>query len=82
MTDITKYEPGMFCWVELATSDDAAAKSYTRLLSLANAEDAGDLGTAMFRIAEVQNTADAYRRLVIAHPSHPLADEAVKPAMA
>jgi hypothetical protein len=28
MTDITKYEPGMFCWVELATSHDAAAKSY------------------------------------------------------
>lgn len=28
MTDMTKYEPGMFCWVELATSDGAAAKKY------------------------------------------------------
>jgi hypothetical protein len=28
MTEITKYEPGMFCWVELATSDGAAAKKF------------------------------------------------------
>ena len=28
MTEITKYEPGMFCWIELATSDGAAAKSF------------------------------------------------------
>jgi soluble lytic murein transglycosylase len=55
---------------------DAAAKQYARLLSVANAEEAGDLGTAMFRIAEVKHTAEAYRALVIAHPSHPLAAEA------
>ncbi|MEO6777711.1 MAG: transglycosylase SLT domain-containing protein [Kofleriaceae bacterium] len=54
----------------------AAAAQYTRLLAVANAEDAGDLGTAMFRIAEVKHTAAAYRALVIAHPSHPLAAEA------
>jgi len=54
----------------------AASAQYTRLLSVTNAADAGDLGTAMFRIAEVAQTAEAYRALVIAHPSHPLADEA------
>ena len=53
---------------------DGAVKQYTRLIATANAEDAGDLGTAMFRIAEVANTAAAYRTLVIAHPSHPLAE--------
>jgi soluble lytic murein transglycosylase len=61
---------------------DAAVKTYSRLLSVGNAEDAGDLGTAMFRIAEVQHTADAYRKLVIAHPSHPLAEEAEQKMLA
>jgi predicted enzyme related to lactoylglutathione lyase len=28
MTEISKFEPGMFCWVELATNDGAAAKSF------------------------------------------------------
>jgi predicted enzyme related to lactoylglutathione lyase len=28
MPVIEKYEPGMFCWVELATNDAAAAKSF------------------------------------------------------
>jgi predicted enzyme related to lactoylglutathione lyase len=28
MPVIEKYEPGMFCWIELATSDAAAAKSF------------------------------------------------------
>ncbi|HET9991724.1 MAG TPA: transglycosylase SLT domain-containing protein [Kofleriaceae bacterium] len=55
---------------------DAAAKQYARLPAVANAEEAGDLGTAMFRIAEVKQTAEAYRTLLIAHPSHPLAAEA------
>lgn len=32
MTEMTRYEPGTFCWVELATSDGSAAKSfYTNL---------------------------------------------------
>ena len=28
MPVIEKYEPGMFCWIELATNDAAAAKSF------------------------------------------------------
>src|SRR3954463_10960483 len=28
MPVIEKYEPGMFCWIELTTSDAAAAKSF------------------------------------------------------
>ena len=28
MQEVTKYEPGTFCWVELATSDSAAAKNF------------------------------------------------------
>ena len=28
MQEVTKYEPGTFCWVELATSDSAAAKTF------------------------------------------------------
>lgn len=60
----------------LAGDRQAAATQYARLIAVARAEDAGDLGTAMFRIAEVEHTADAYRALVIAHPSHPLAADA------
>ena len=60
----------------LAGDRQTAVAQYTRLLAVTNAEDAGDLGTAMFRIAEVKQTAEAYRALLIAHPSHPLADEA------
>ena len=57
----------------LAGDRATAIQKYEALLGVANAEDAGDLGTAMYRIAEVMQTADAYRALVIAHPSHPLA---------
>jgi soluble lytic murein transglycosylase len=53
-----------------------AAARYAKLIKAATAEDDGDVGTAMFRIAEVANTADAYRALVVAHPSHPLAERA------
>jgi len=28
MPVIEKYDPGMFCWIELATNDAAAAKSF------------------------------------------------------
>jgi uncharacterized protein len=28
MTEVTKHEPGMFCWVELATKDGPAAKKF------------------------------------------------------
>ncbi len=51
-----------------------AATQYEHLIATANAEEAGDIGTAMFRIAEVKQTAAAYRTLAIAHPSHPLAE--------
>ncbi len=60
----------------LAGDRAGAAAQYTRLVGAPNAEDAGDLGTAMFRIAEQKQTAEAYRALVLAHPSHPLAAEA------
>ena len=55
---------------------DAAAKQYAHLIALPDADASGDLGTAMFRIAEVKHTAEAYRALAIAHPSHPLAEAA------
>jgi soluble lytic murein transglycosylase len=50
-----------------------AAARYAKLITTATAEDDGDVGTAMFRIAEVAHTADAYHALAVAHPSHPLA---------
>lgn len=32
MTEYTEHEPGMFCWVELATTDAAGAREfYTEL---------------------------------------------------
>jgi soluble lytic murein transglycosylase len=55
---------------------DAAAKAYGKLIKAANADELGDVGTAMFRIAEAKPSAAAYRAMVIAHPAHPLADEA------
>lgn len=32
MTEVSKYEPGMFCWVELATKDGGAAKNFYKSL--------------------------------------------------
>ena len=54
----------------------AAAKAYGALIKQTGAEDVGDVGTAMWRIAEAKPSAAAYRALVIAHPSHPLAERA------
>jgi len=54
----------------------AAAKAYGKLIKETGAEDVGDVGTAMWRIAEANPTAAAYRALVIAHPAHPLAERA------
>jgi soluble lytic murein transglycosylase len=54
----------------------AAAKAYGHLIAMKNAEDVGDIGTAMWRIAEARATPAAYRALVIAHPAHPMADRA------
>src|SRR3569623_2764905 len=54
----------------------AAARAYAALIKVDGAEDVGDVGTAMWRIAEAKPTAAAYRALVIAHPAHPLAERA------
>jgi soluble lytic murein transglycosylase len=57
----------------------AAAKSYAKLVAQPTAGDAGDVGTAMYRIAETRTGADAlaaYRAFVVAHPAHPLAPHA------
>jgi soluble lytic murein transglycosylase len=66
----------------LAGDRDGAARTYAQLITQKNAEEAGDVGTAMFRIAEVKHTAAAYRTLVIAHPAHPLAAEAEREMLA
>ena len=50
-----------------------AARDYAKLIKKPGAEDDGDIGTAMYRIAEVANTAAAYHALAVAHPAHPLA---------
>ncbi|MDQ3366852.1 MAG: transglycosylase SLT domain-containing protein [Myxococcota bacterium] len=56
-----------------------AAKAYAKLASTAGAGSVGDVGTALFRVAETrtgQAAAAAYRAFVISHPSHPLAARA------
>lgn len=54
----------------------AAARSYQKLVTGKDALEVGDVGTAMFRIAETR-AGDAalaqYRALAIEHPAHPLA---------
>ena len=42
------YEPGTFCWVDLATTDPEGAKTFYGELFGWEASDAGD-GTAMLR---------------------------------
>ena len=57
----------------------AAAQAYQRVLAAKDALEIGDVGTAMYRIAEAASGANAlaaYRSLVIEHPSHPLARRA------
>src|SRR5262245_46741049 len=39
MPEVTKHEPGMFCWIELATTDPAAAKRFYGDLFDWSAED-------------------------------------------
>jgi soluble lytic murein transglycosylase len=54
-----------------------AAKDYARLVKQANADEEGDVGTAMYRIAVARKDPPAqlaaYRELAVAHPAHPLA---------
>lgn len=54
----------------------AAARAYEKAIAARDALDAGDVGTAMYRIAETRTGAAAvagYRALAIEHPAHPLA---------
>ena len=53
-----------------------AAKQYRRLIAATNADTLGDVGTAMFRIAETSGEAADYRAMIVAHPAHPLAPRA------
>jgi soluble lytic murein transglycosylase len=53
-----------------------AAKAYAKLIAGPGAGDVGDVGTAKFRIAEAKPSAQAYRTVVLEHPSHPLAARA------
>jgi soluble lytic murein transglycosylase len=50
-----------------------AAKQYTRLIQAERADEVGDIGTAMYRIAQASGSPAAYRALVVAHPAHPMA---------
>jgi soluble lytic murein transglycosylase len=57
----------------------AAAKAYLGVLAAKDALEIGDVGTAMYRIAETRSGGPAlaaYRSLVIEHPAHPLARRA------
>jgi soluble lytic murein transglycosylase len=58
----------------------AAARAYQPLIAAKDALEIGDVGTAMFRIAQSQRGAAAtaaYRAMVLAHPAHPLAPRAM-----
>lgn len=61
-----------------------AARAYRALLPTPNASDHADLGVVKFRLAQVAATANKnagageFRRLLLEHPSHPLADAAAQ----
>ena len=53
MTETMNYPPGTFCWVDLATSDTAAAKAFYAA-AVTEAQDAGGrLLAPVMEIAEV-----------------------------
>jgi soluble lytic murein transglycosylase len=54
----------------------AAAAQYGKLVKQEHADEVGDVGTAMYRIAEAKQTAEAYRAMLVAHPAHSLAADA------
>ena len=55
----------------------AAAAAYAKLAAGGDAAgEVGDVGTALFRVAEHSGKADAYRKFVLAHPAHPMAARA------
>lgn len=54
----------------------AAARAYLKAIAAKDALEIGDVGTAMYRVAETRSGDAAiaqYRALAIAHPAHPLA---------
>jgi soluble lytic murein transglycosylase len=56
-----------------------AARQYAKLVDAKDSGRVADVGTARFRIAEARTgaaAAAAYRRFLLAHPGHPLADRA------
>lgn len=56
-----------------------AARQYAKLVDAKGASRVADVGTARFRIALARTgaaAAAAYRRFLLAHPGHPLADRA------
>ncbi|CAN5733630.1 hypothetical protein BH11MYX2_BH11MYX2_13800 [soil metagenome] len=58
-----------------------AAAAYAKLITVEDAGDRGDVGTAKFRIAQTKSGAaeiKAYRAVVIDHPAHPLAERAMQ----
>lgn len=60
---------------------EGAARAYEKLIAADRAGQVGDVGTAKFRIAETRRgkaAIAAYRRLVIEHPAHPLAERAAE----
>ncbi len=53
-----------------------AASAYRKLVAAKAADTIGDVGTAMFRIAQASGAAADYRAMIIAHPGHDLAPRA------
>jgi predicted enzyme related to lactoylglutathione lyase len=63
MAEVTSHQPGTFCWVELGTSDDAAAKTfYTNLFGWGTREnDMGGMGTYYIFTKNGKEVAAMYR---------------------
>lgn len=63
MAAVNAYQPGTFCWLELATSDAAAAKAfYTNLFGWGtNESDMGEMGTYYIFTKEGKEAAAMYQ---------------------
>jgi predicted enzyme related to lactoylglutathione lyase len=63
MADVTAHQPGTFCWVELGTSDDAAAKKfYMDFFDWGVQEnDMGEMGTYYIFTKDGKHAAAMYR---------------------
>jgi len=64
MTKFEKHDPGTFCWIELATSDDKAAKEYyTNLFGwTTNENDMGEMGIYYIFQKEGRDCAAMYKQ--------------------